>query len=102
MAKNFAGVFKKYMKRGKTGYVPSEWIVIKTAVQWIHEAGGIAVIAHPSRYDMTTKWLKRLLVDFKKVGGDGIEVALPQQTPQEREKLIAADEAQYLAWLEGR
>jgi predicted metal-dependent phosphoesterase TrpH len=86
-AKNFAGVFKKYMKRGKIGYVPSEWVDIKTAVQWIHEAGGIAVIAHPSRYDMTTKWLKRLLVDFKKVGGDAIEVALPQQTPQEREKL---------------
>ncbi len=86
-AKNFAGVFKKYMKRGKTGYVPSEWIDIKTAVQWIHDAGGIAIIAHPSRYDMTTKWLKRLLVDFKKAGGDGIEVALPQQTTQEREKL---------------
>ncbi|NQZ06479.1 MAG: PHP domain-containing protein, partial [Algicola sp.] len=49
-AKNFAGVFKKYMKRGKIGYVPSEWIDIKTAVQWIHEAGGVAVIAHPSRY----------------------------------------------------
>jgi predicted metal-dependent phosphoesterase TrpH len=86
-AKNFAGVFKKYMKRGKTGYVPSEWIDIKTAVQWIHDAGGIAIIAHPSRYDMTTKWLKRLLVEFKKAGGNGIEVALPQQTGQEREKL---------------
>lgn len=86
-AKNFAGVFKKYMKRGKIGYVPSEWINIETAIQWIHDAGGVAVIAHPSRYDMSTKWLRRLMIEFKQAGGDGMEVALSQQSTAERAKL---------------
>ncbi len=86
-AKDFNGVFKKYMKRGKTGYVPSKWHGVETAVQWIHDAGGVAVIAHPSRYDMSAKWLRRLLVDFKAAGGDAIEVALSQQSPDERTQL---------------
>jgi hypothetical protein len=83
-AKDFGGVFKKYMKRGKPGYVSSQWIDPKTAIQWIHDAGGIAVLAHPSRYDLSAKWLKRLLADFKRFGGDAMEVALSQQSPQER------------------
>lgn len=86
-AGNFGDVFKKYMKRGKTGYVPSQWIDIATAVKWIHDAGGIAVMAHPSRYDMTTKWLKRLLGEFKKAGGDAMEVCLCPQSMDDRTKL---------------
>lgn len=86
-ASNFGQVFSKYMKRGKTGYVPSQWIDIATAVKWIHDAGGVAVIAHPSRYDMTTKWLKRLLGEFKKAGGDGMEVCLSPQSPDDRTRL---------------
>jgi predicted metal-dependent phosphoesterase TrpH len=86
-AKNFNGVFKKYMKRGKIGYVSSEWISVATAVQWIHDAGGVAVLAHPSRYDMSAKWLRRLMVEFKQAGGNGLEVALSQQSPTERTQL---------------
>lgn len=83
-AKNFAGVFKKYLSRGKTGYVPSEWVEMKEAIAWIHQAGGVAVLAHPSRYDLSAKWLKRLLGDFSKAGGDAMEVALSQQAPGAR------------------
>lgn len=83
-AKNFAGVFKKYMSRGKTGYVPSVWVEMEDAIEWIHQAGGVAVLAHPSRYDLSAKWLKRLLNDFSKAGGDAMEVALSQQAPQAR------------------
>ncbi len=86
-ASNFNDVFKKYMKRGKTGYVPSQWIDIATAVKWIHDAKGVAVLAHPSRYDMTTKWLKRLVGEFKKAGGDGMEVCLSPQSMDDRTKL---------------
>ncbi|HDX8477776.1 TPA: phosphatase, partial [Aeromonas dhakensis] len=53
----------------------------------IHAAGGLAVLAHPSRYDLTAKWIKRLLVAFKAAGGDAMEVSLPQQSPQERANL---------------
>ncbi len=87
VAKNFPGVFKKYLGRGKTGYVPSCWCTMQTAVEAIHAAGGVAVLAHPSSYQMSNKWLRKLLVEFKSVGGDAMEVAQPQQAPSERQFL---------------
>ena len=43
----------------KTGYVPPQWCTIKQAIDVIHHSGGKAVIAHPGRYDLSAKWLKR-------------------------------------------
>ncbi len=80
-------VFKKYLSRGNKGYAPAEWPEMSEAIAAIHAAGGLAVLAHPSRYDLTAKWIKRLLVAFKAAGGDAMEVSLPQQSPQERANL---------------
>ena len=87
VAKNFPGVFKKYLGRGKTGYVPSCWCDMQTAINAIHAAGGVAVLAHPSSYRMSNKWLRKLLIEFKNAGGDAMEVAQPQQAPSERQFL---------------
>ncbi|MBL0456926.1 PHP domain-containing protein [Aeromonas enteropelogenes] len=87
VADNMQKVFKKYLSRGNKGYVPAEWPEMRDAIAVIHDAGGLAVLAHPSRYDLTAKWIKRLLVAFKAAGGDAMEVSLPQQSPQERANL---------------
>ncbi|VTM54945.1 metal-dependent phosphoesterases (PHP family) [Klebsiella pneumoniae] len=87
MRKNMAEVFKKYLARGKTGYVPPQWCTIKQAIDVIHHSGGKAVIAHPGRYDLSAKWLKRLLAHFSEQGGDAMEVAQCQQAPHERAQL---------------
>jgi len=60
---------------------------MQTAIAAIHAAGGVAVLAHPSSYKMSNKWLRKLLVEFKSVGGDAMEVAQPQQAPSERQFL---------------
>ncbi|BAE74678.1 Error-prone DNA polymerase [Sodalis glossinidius str. 'morsitans'] len=85
---NVANVFKKYLSRGKTGYVPPQWCIIEDAIEVIHLAGGQAVVAHPGRYHLSAKWLKRLLTHFT-AGGDAMEVARCQQSPQERSQLAA-------------
>ena len=97
-ANTLQGVFKKFLVRGKPGYVTSEWCDIATAVKAIKAAGGQAVLAHPSRYKLSNKWLRRLLEEFKHAGGDGIEVALPQQAPSDRQFLAQlAEEYQLLS-----
>lgn len=83
-AKTMAEVFKKYLAKGKTGYVAPQWCTIEQAIDVIHHSGGQAVLAHPGRYDLTTKWLKRLLAQFVQYGGDAMEVAQCQQAPNER------------------
>lgn len=85
--KNMQNAFDKYLARGARAYVPHQWVSIADAVAVIHAAGGQAVLAHPSRYQLSAKWLKRLLVLFKEAGGDAIEVSLCQQSPQERSTL---------------
>ncbi|WP_304167339.1 PHP domain-containing protein [Lonsdalea britannica] len=80
-------VFKRYLAKGKTGYVPPQWCTIKQAVDVIHQSGGAAVMAHPGRYQLSAKWLKRLLAHFAECQGDAMEVAQCQQAPDERTQL---------------
>jgi len=66
--------FDQFLKRGKPGYVPTQWTPIETGIKWITAAGGIAVLAHPHRYKISATRLKRLLTDFRNAGGQAIEV----------------------------
>ncbi|MFV8985147.1 RNase RNM [Serratia fonticola] len=98
IAGNMAQVFKKYLAKGKIGYVPPQWCTIEQAIDVIHQSGGQAVMAHPGRYDLTAKWLKRLLAYFAEHGGDAMEVAQCQQAPHERTVLAKyAQDYQLLA-----
>jgi predicted metal-dependent phosphoesterase TrpH len=66
--------FDRYLAKGKPAYVSTPWTDLKLAINWITESGGIAVLAHPLRYQLTANWMKRLLTAFKEAGGQGIEV----------------------------
>ncbi|CAM6383086.1 MULTISPECIES: RNase RNM [Escherichia] len=86
-ASSMADIFKKYLARGKTGYVPPQWCTIEQAIDVIHHSGGKAVLAHPGRYNLSAKWLKRLVAHFAEHHGDAMEVAQCQQSPNERTQL---------------
>lgn len=89
IAADMAGVFKRFLARNKTGYVPNNWGDMASAIAIIHRAGGVAVLAHPSGYKMSAKWLKKLVREFKEAGGDAMEVVLGQQTLEDRANLVA-------------
>jgi predicted metal-dependent phosphoesterase TrpH len=67
-------VFRKYLTEGKPGYVAHRWATLKDAVNWISQAGGVAVIAHPARYKFTANEEFALFTEFKGYGGQGVEV----------------------------
>jgi predicted metal-dependent phosphoesterase TrpH len=73
-------IFKRYLVVGKPGYVPGQWTSLEDALDWIHRAGGLAVIAHPARYRLTATKLRRLMGDFRELGGAGIEVVSGSHT----------------------
>lgn len=73
-AKEAKYVFDWWLAKGKPGYVPHPWAAMDEALSWIHDAGGIAVVAHPARYRMTRAELLDMLRAFKALGGRGIEV----------------------------
>jgi predicted metal-dependent phosphoesterase TrpH len=76
-------VFANYLVEGKPGYVGHEWANLTDAVNWITQAGGIAVIAHPGRYNYTSLQLDELYSQFKDMGGRGIEVVTGSHTKEE-------------------
>lgn len=67
-------VFRRYLTQGKPGYVPHQWAKLGEAVAWIRGAGGIAVIAHPGRYNFSVNAEYALFSEFKQHGGAGVEV----------------------------
>ena len=73
-AKDMRSVFKKFLTKGKPGYVEHVWAELHEALEWIHGAGGIAVIAHPGRYDLGSTLMNELFTEFKDLGGQAVEV----------------------------
>ena len=58
-ARDVGSVFRNYLVRGKPGYVPHHWSELGDALKWIRSAGGIAVLAHPARYNFAGEELHR-------------------------------------------
>lgn len=73
-------VFRHYLTEGKPGFVPHRWATLKDAVDWIRGAGGVAVIAHPGRYDFSDLGFDAFFAEFKYLGGAAIEVTTGSHT----------------------
>lgn len=82
-AKNMKSVFKHYLVKGKPGYVSHQWASLEDALTWIRAAGGVAVLAHPGRYQIGREKMRLLLSEFHHLGGAGIEVVTGSHTPDQ-------------------
>ncbi|MBI3810668.1 MAG: PHP domain-containing protein [Nitrospirae bacterium] len=67
--------FERYLKKGAPGYVEKFRFSPQDAIAAIHEAGGVAVLAHPfTLYKDNSVPLDPLLEGLSQAGLDGIEV----------------------------
>ncbi len=73
-------VFKRFLVNNKPGHVAGQWADLEAVLAWIAAAGGVAVIAHPARYNMTASKLRRLIGEFRECGGVGMEVVSGSHT----------------------
>ena len=76
-------VFRRFLTEGKPGFVPHRWASLKDALAWIRDAGGMAVIAHPARYDFTPNEEFALFTEFKAHGGQAVEVVTSSHSAAE-------------------
>lgn len=60
--------FQRYLKKGRPAWVPKEKMTAAEAIELIHEAGGLAVIAHPGLYHRD-----EVISPLVDAGLDGIE-----------------------------
>ena len=74
VCKDMKSVFKRFLTGKKPGGVGGQWAQFDEVIEWIHVAGGKAVLAHPLRYRMTNTKVKRMMSDLAANGCDGVEV----------------------------
>jgi len=80
--KDMQQAFDKYLIRGKPAYVSHRWADLEDAVKWIRGSGGVAVLAHPGRYDLKPMMREALLTQFRNLGGTAIEVVTGSHRPE--------------------
>jgi predicted metal-dependent phosphoesterase TrpH len=81
--KDIQAAFDKYLARGKPAYVSHRWACLEEAIAWILASGGTAVLAHPGRYDLKPMMREEMLKDFKRLGGEAIEVVTGSHRPEQ-------------------
>lgn len=81
--------FVKYLRRGRPGYEPNDTLSASEAIALVHDAGGVAVLAHPPLSDGVDRpggieaFVERLLPD----GLDGLEIWHPGHRPGQIKRL---------------
>lgn len=83
LAKNKKQAFKRYLVKGKPGFIPMVWPSLAEVGAWVQSAGGVAVLAHPMRYRFTRTRLIRLIKEMQEAGIHGLEVSTPTTNVQQ-------------------
>ncbi len=84
--------FDKYIKEGKKAYVKFDGLGLEETIKVIHESQGFAVLAHPTRYDLSATNVRYLIEIFTQYGGDAVELPPaiePASTRQMVDRMIA-------------
>ncbi len=66
--------FRKYLGNGKRAHIAADWPSIDEAVATIRQAGGVASMAHPARYTLSSGARRKLVADFAAAGGAALEI----------------------------
>jgi predicted metal-dependent phosphoesterase TrpH len=81
--------FKKYLGARAPAYVASNWYSLENTIELIQAAGGVAVLAHPLHYSLSTAQLKGLVKQFKHLGGRAIEVVSGPMKSKDIQRLMS-------------
>lgn len=86
-AKNIDEAFRRYLRDGGPAYVEGHKLSAAETITTITRAGGLAVLAHPAKIDLSVKKLKQLIADLTGLGLTGIEVYYPRHSIKDIKKL---------------
>ncbi|HXG91507.1 MAG TPA: PHP domain-containing protein [Blastocatellia bacterium] len=85
-AESIRDAFDRFLAKGAAAYVEKKRLSPSDAMALIHEAGGVAVLAHPYQLKLSLfKEVERLIGELAALGLDGIEAVYSRHTKQERE-----------------
>ncbi len=80
--------FDRWLGPGRPAQVAPAWCSMADALSAIHHAGGISVLAHPTRYGLSATLTRALIADFALHGGQALEWP-DAQTPSGTRDMVA-------------
>lgn len=89
VVKTITQAFDDFLKKGAVAYVSRFAFTAIEAVTLIRQAGGLAVLAHPTQNDPEFTRLPSVLADLVPAGLDGLEVYYPTHSHKMKKKLRA-------------
>ncbi|WP_044100690.1 PHP domain-containing protein [Acinetobacter pittii] len=89
--------FDRFLKEGKRAFVKFEGLGLKETIDVIHQSKGFAVLAHPTRYDLSATNVRYLIELFATSGGDAIELPPPMEPLSTRQMIDRMIEQYQLA-----
>ncbi len=66
--------FDRFLKEGKRAFVKFDGLSLQETIQIIHQSEGYAVLAHPTRYDLSATNVRYLIELFAQLKGDAVEL----------------------------
>ena len=87
-AESTSDAFKRFLGKECPYYVARDYLSYEKGIELIHEANGLAFIAHPLLYGLNKAQVVEMIKDFKKMGLDGIEAIYSSNTKEEESFLI--------------
>jgi predicted metal-dependent phosphoesterase TrpH len=85
-ARGIQDAFDRYLAKGAAAYVEKARLSPADSIALIHEAGGVAVLAHPYQLKLPSiEEEEQLIVKLAAMGLDGIEAIYSRHSPVERD-----------------
>jgi predicted metal-dependent phosphoesterase TrpH len=84
-ASSIQDAFNRFLAKGAAAYVEKKRLTPREAISLIHQAGGVAVLAHPYQLKLPEQPLDQLVGELVEMGLDGIEAIYSRHSPAERE-----------------
>ncbi len=79
--------FQRYLSVGAPAYVPIDGPLPEEGIEWIHNAGGHALIAHPHSLHLSWRRLGGYVAHWRRAGLDGLEVSHPRTSLKDSKRL---------------
>ncbi|MBQ3105632.1 MAG: PHP domain-containing protein [Lachnospiraceae bacterium] len=84
---SYREAFDRYIGDHSPHYIPRERITPQKAIELIHQADGLAILAHPLHYRFSSRDLEALVEVLKEQGLDGLEAVYCTHSPSEEQYL---------------
>lgn len=81
--------FRRFLGKGKPAYAERFSFSAAETMEFIHKAGGAAVLAHPGKLDPTMRTQPHLIRELVERGLDGLEIYYPSHPRKVKKKLHA-------------